>query len=67
MTKDQITIIIDSAESTLPRLNADIRCPKHPETHSEYGFGLAGGGYGTYTMCPKCGSILSKDQEEYRA
>lgn len=25
-------------------------------------FGLAGGGYGTYTYCPKCGQIIDKTQ-----
>lgn len=38
-------------------------CPEHPEVEPEVGFGLAGGGYGAYTYCPRCHRILTKTQE----
>lgn len=60
-----MTILIDGGpDSNLPKLDIEIRCPNHPHLHPEFGFGLAGGGYGTYTMCPECARILSKDQED---
>lgn len=40
-----------------------VRCPEHPLTEPEIGFGLAGGGYGPYTLCPVCYRILNKWQE----
>jgi len=35
-------------------------CPEHPDVEPEVGFGLAGGGFGSYTICPECHRILSK-------
>jgi len=63
---EKMTVILDSAKCKLPRLDQSIRCPilNHSKLEPEIGFGLAGGGYGTYTYCPKCGTILSKNQEE---
>lgn len=55
---------IDSSETKLPPLNNRLRCPDHKKYPSEIGFGLAGGGYGTYTYCTICGKVLSKTQEE---
>ena len=58
------TIKIDSSESKLPLLDEKLRCPEHPKYKSEMGFGLAGGGYGTYTVCSICCRILSKTMED---
>lgn len=38
-------------------------CPDHPGIESGIGFGMAGGGYGTYAHCEVCGRILGKDEE----
>jgi hypothetical protein len=38
-------------------------CPGHPDVEPEVGFGLAGGGYGSYLYCPECGLVLQKWQE----
>lgn len=35
-------------------------CVDHPDVEPEVGFGLAGGGYGSYTFCPECHRILDK-------
>lgn len=61
----QLEIMIDSAESKLPPMDETIKCPEHPLAAPEIGFGLAGGGYGVYTVCPICARILSKTQEEF--
>lgn len=39
------------------------KCPKCGEP-TEQGFGLAGGGFGVYTYCPKCEQITGKIQVE---
>ena len=36
-------------------------CPDHPGVEPGIGFGMAGGGYGTYSNCEVCGRILGKD------
>ena|ERR1700689_664359 len=33
------------------------------KTELEVGFGLAGGGYGPYSFCPDCGTVVSKTQD----
>lgn len=38
-------------------------CPDHPGVEPGIGFGMAGGGYGTYMHCEVCGRILGKDEE----
>lgn len=38
-------------------------CPKC-STPTVMGFGLAGGGYGAYSYCPKCEAVVQKWQEE---
>ena len=43
--------------------NAPGGCPAHPEATHESGFGLAGGGYGAYSICNECGAIFGKVQE----
>lgn len=48
-------------EDKLPEIGPE-ECPDCKVPY-EVGFGLAGGGYGPYTYCPKCGLMLSKTQE----
>lgn len=38
-------------------------CSEHPNATHETGFGLAGGGYGLYSVCNECGCIFDKIQE----
>lgn len=41
-------------------------CPEHPDQTAENcegGFGLAGGGFGAYNICGKCGRIFNKTVE----
>lgn len=35
-------------------------CPEHPDATHENGFGLAGGGYGPYSICNVCGLMFDK-------
>lgn len=39
-------------------------CPEHPDATHWPGFGLAGGGYGTYKVCGAegCAAIFDKEQ-----
>lgn len=39
------------------------RCPKCLGTNLETGFGLAGGGFGPYSYCASCGTIVNKSQD----
>ncbi len=39
------------------------RCPKCLSTNLEMGYGMAGGGMGPYSYCPRCGIIVHKSQE----
>lgn len=57
-------IHVDNAEQDpgLPDFCPDV-CPTCG-TEAESGFGLAGGGYGVYTYCPKCEKMLGKVQVE---
>jgi hypothetical protein len=50
----------DEAKISVPLLD---RCPKC-DTATEFGFGLAGGGYGTYVFCPSdaCDGYFAKQQ-----
>lgn len=48
----------------LPELDDSIKCPNHPNAHVSTGFGLAGGGYGTYTLCDECCRVLSKTMDD---
>jgi hypothetical protein len=59
---DKIQFHLDSAEQDpdLPDACPDF-CPKC-RVPAEHGFGLAGGGYGAYSYCPKCGELLGKVQ-----
>jgi len=63
MTDKNITAHLDLVDQdpSIPNVGPD-RCPKC-NVEYEVGFGLAGGGYGPYTYCPKCGDMLSKIQD----
>lgn len=64
MADDKISIHIDANEQRgdLPDFTED-RCPKcRGPVH--VGFGLAGGGYGVYSYCDVCESVVSKTQVE---
>lgn len=45
---------------SLPEYDENIKCPEHPTAEVASGFGLAGGGMGSYTLCDTCCKILSK-------
>lgn len=66
MTEEpKITLHIDSGEQHpgLPEFDETVKCPDHPTARVETGYGLAGGGYGVYTLCSTCCRILSKSQD----
>lgn len=59
-------LLVDSAESILPEYDQGTEydqgievspCCEAPVID---GFGLAGGGFGVYNYCDKCGKILTK-------
>lgn len=60
MSDDKSRIHIDPRERTTPDVDV---CPDHPDVEPEVGFGLAGGGYGSYTYCPVCYRVLTKTME----
>ena len=39
------------------------RCPKCLSTDLEMGYGLAGGGIGPYSYCPRCEIVVDKSQD----
>lgn len=44
-----------------PRESAlEERCPDHPNATYGGGFGLAGGGFGSYNVCDECGKVFGK-------
>lgn len=59
-----MSVLIDSDKKRkeLPDFDQSIRCPAHPTELPESGFGLAGGGFGPYTVCGICARILSKTE-----
>jgi len=61
-----MSVLIDSSEKRkgLPDFDQKIRCPQHPKALPESMYGLAGGGFGPYTVCPDCARILSKTNED---
>ena len=61
---DEVTIHIDTVaqHSDVPGGCPDV-CPDCG-TEAEHGFGMAGGGMGVYTFCPKCEKMLGKVQCE---
>lgn len=51
-------------DASIPDNSADTgKCP-NCAGETEMGFGLAGGGYGTYTYCPACGIVVTKTEEQ---
>lgn len=38
-------------------------CPKCQSDDTDVGFGLAGGGYGAYCYCNRCGNVFNKTEE----
>lgn len=62
MIDKPIHIHIDSTEqrADIPNVCPDT-CPDCG-TEAVTSFGLAGGGFGVYTYCPKCAKILGKVQ-----
>ena len=50
----------------LPDVGGAKKCEnaKCPAPDFETGFGMAGGGYGTYEYCEVCGKIVSKTEED---
>jgi len=50
------------AKDPTPHVTDDNKC-SNCKVETEMGFGLAGGGYGTYNYCPKCYFIFHKTQE----
>ena len=64
MSDEKKTVIhIDTAHKRddLPEFYQGDHCPKCGG-EQEVGFGLAGGGYGVYTYCPRCEQITSKSE-----
>lgn len=62
MTEQTLHIdLVEQREDILTEQVDD--CPKC-NTALEFGFGLAGGGMGTYGYCPKCERIIWKCQTE---
>lgn len=55
----KITIHIDASEKRqeIPEYEQGKICCGEP---AQDGFGLAGGGFGVYNYCDKCGKIVSK-------
>lgn len=59
----QIRVDASRKRESLPEFHQDFRCP-HCGGQQETGFGLAGGGFGIYTFCPRCQEITSKSEVE---
>jgi len=57
---EQVSVYLDTATCDLPKLDDRVPCPDHRDAPVEVGFGLAGGGYGTYTCCSICCRVLTK-------
>ena len=63
MSDDKIHAHIDAAKkrAELPEYSQDAPCPTCGGV-TETGFGLAGGGFGIYCFCQKCGVVTSKSE-----
>jgi hypothetical protein len=62
MSESQITVLIDSAEQHEGILTEQVEnCPTCL-VELEFGFGLAGGGFGAYGYCSKCERVIWKCQ-----
>jgi len=38
-------------------------CAEHPNGTHEQGYGLAGGGFGVYSICNECGTVFDKFED----
>lgn len=47
----------------LPEYDEQLRCPNHQITPTMRGYGIAGGGIGPYTVCRRCGRVVSKSED----
>lgn len=47
----------------IPAYDESIKCKEHPDAKIYGSYGLAGGGYGPYTVCAICTNVLTKSQE----
>jgi hypothetical protein len=66
MAKPSLKIVVTTAHKRpdLPEYDEQVRCPEHPGVVSMHGlYGAAGGGLGIYTVCRKCGRVLSKTED----
>lgn len=54
---DDVSILGTGHHVSIPR------CPKCLGTNLEMGYGLAGGGYGPYSYCTSCGTVVNKSQD----
>lgn len=59
--KVHIHIDADRKRDGLSEYNQFARCPTCGG-EQETGFGLAGGGFGIYTYCPRCEAVTSKSE-----
>lgn len=50
-------------EDIIQPMDETILCYHHPMAGISVSFGLAGGGYGSYTLCNECCRVLTKTME----
>jgi hypothetical protein len=62
---DKTDVHIDATEQRKDILDHQVDACPTCKGELEDGFGLAGGGFGIYGFCPKCGRIVWKCQVEY--
>ena len=61
--RPHIHILLSKKRADIPDNSADTgKCP-NCAAETDVGFGCAGGGYGEYTFCEKCGIIVTKTDE----
>ncbi len=59
---DDVQLFGTSGKVHLVQASAD-RCPKCLSTNLEMGYGLASGGMGPYSYCPRCEIVVNKSQD----
>ncbi len=59
--KEHATPRVDPKAALRKKLACEGKCPDCGSP-LEAGFGMAGGGYGPYSYCPKCETVLNKVQ-----
>lgn len=47
----------------IPEFDPTVRCKDHPTSPVHENYGLAGGGFGPYTVCDSCCKVLSKSED----